>query len=330
MKALFPWHVAAFNTIVSQLDRIPAGLLLIGRRGTGKLRFANHLARGLLCTRGTKGCGKCTQCRQFLLGHHPDFHVLTTRSNLDCHDDSPIKAGERYLGGIGKGVAGRSISVDQVRALTGALVSTAHGPCAKVVLIMTADDMNPNAANALLKVLEEPTDNTFFLMGCRMPARIAATIRSRCMVVPLAVPPAPELHKYLAGLNPTTQTVLERAATVGHGLPEVAETMILAEGEVGSDLEWTHAIEPGGNIKGEMLTSLDGDQLRLVLPRIQQAICRQLRLQLRGLKGGEFAEVSRLSARNVRVYRAIGQFLTATPGTIDERLFVEHILTALE
>ena len=332
MKALFPWHVAAFNTIVSQLDRLPPGLLLVGGRGSGKLRFAHHLARALLCIRGAPGCGQCTQCGQFLLGHHPDFHVLTTRPTLDTHGDSPIKAGERYLAGVGRGVTGSIITVDQIRALTGALASTAHGPGSKVILVMTADDMNRNAANALLKALEEPTDNTFFLMACRMPAQIAATIRSRCMVVPLSAPPASVLRKHLAGLKSSTQTMLDRAMTVGLGLPEVAETIILSEEEEGSGvgMEWTRAIKSGGGIKGEMLTHLDSEQLRLVLPRVQQAICRRIRCQLMALKDGEFKEVSRLSARNFRVYRAIGQFLAATPGTVDDTLFVEHILTALE
>ncbi len=79
-----------------------------------------------------------------------------------------------------------------------------------------------------------------------------------------------------------------------------------------------------------MLSKLDGAQLRLVLPRVQQAICRRIRCQLMALKDEEFEEVSRSSARNFRVYRAIGQFLTAAPGTVDDTLFVEHILTALE
>ena len=126
--------------------------------------------------------------------------------------------------------------------------------------------------------------------------------------------------------------------TVGLGLPEVAETIILAETEteegsgvgMGVGMEWTRAIKPGGGIKSEMLTNLDGEQLRLVLPRVQQAICRRIRCRLMALKDGEFKEVSSLSARHFRVYRAIGQFLAATPGTVDDTLFVEHILTALE
>ncbi len=231
-------------------------------------------------------------------------------------------------------MTGRIITVDQIRALTGALASTAHGPGSKVILVMTADDMNRNAANALLKALEEPTDNTFFLMACRMPAQIAATIRSRCMVVPLSALPASVLRKHLAGLKSSTQTMLDRAMTVGLGLPEVAETIILSEAEAeegsGVGMEWTRAIKPGGGIKDEMLTKLDGEQLRLVLPRVQQAICRRIRLQLMALKDGEFEEVSRSSARNFRVYRAIGRFLTAAPGTVDDTLYVGHILAALE
>jgi len=340
VKSLFPWHVPAFNTIVSQSDRLPPGLLLVGGRGAGKLRFANHLARALLCTREAQGCGTCAQCGQFMLGHHPDFHVLTTRRALDTHGDSPIKGGERYFSGTGRAVTGRTITVDQVRALTGALALTAHGPGSKVVLIMTADDMNANAANALLKALEEPADNTFFLMACRAPTQIAATIRSRCMVVPLGAPPASVVRKHLADLKPATQTLLDRAMTVGLDCPEIAETIILSETETetetetgkgdGLGMEWTRAIKPGGDIRGEMLTKLDSEELGLVLPRVQQAICRQLRFQLMTVKDAEFGELSRSSARSFRAYREIGRFLAATPGTVDDTLFVEHILTALE
>ena len=336
MKSLFPWHGAAFNTIVSQADRLPPGLLLVGGRGAGKLRFANHLARSLVCTREPQGCGTCAQCVQFMLGHHPDFHVLTTRRTLDTHGDSPIKGGERYLAGTGRAMSGRTITVDQIRALTGALGLTAHGPGSKVVLIMTADDMNSNAANALLKALEEPADNTFFLMACREPTQIAATIRSRCMVVPLGAPPASVVRKHLADLKSSTQTLLDRAMTVGRDCPEIAETIILAETEAeqgegdGLGMEWTRAITPEGDIRGEALTHLDSEQLGLVLPRVQQAICRQIRFRLMTLKDAKLGELSRSSARSFRAYREIGRFLAAAPGTIDDTLFVEHILTALE
>ena len=334
MKSLFPWHGAAFDTIVSQADRLPPGLLLVGGRGAGKLRFANHLARALLCIREPQGCGTCPQCVQFMLGHHPDFHVLTTRRTLDTHGDSPIKGGERYLAGTGRAVSGRTITVDQIRALTGALALTAHGPGSKVVLIMTADDMNSNAANALLKALEEPSDNTFFLMACREPTQITATIRSRCMIVPLGAPPGSVVRKHLADLKSSTQTMLDRAMTVGLDCPEIAETIILAEAEAGEGgglgMEWTRAITPEGNIRGEALTHLDSEQLGLVLPRVQQAICRQIRFQLMTLKDAELGELSRSLARSFRAYREIGRFLAAPPGTVDDTLFVEHILTALE
>ena len=95
-------------------------------------------------------------------------------------------------------------------------------------------------------------------------------------------------------------------------------------------MEWTRAIKSEGRIKGEMLTHLDGEQLRLVLPRVQQAICRRIRFQLMALTDAESEEIRRSSARGFRAYREIGRFLAATPGTVDDTLFVEHILTALE
>ena len=152
------------------------------------------------------------------------------------------------------------------------------------------------------------------------------------MTVPLSVPSASVLRTYLEDLKASTQTVVDQAMTVGVTLPEVAEALISAETNEGSGVgaEWTSVIKPEGRIKGEMLTKLDGEQLRLVLPQVQQAICRRIRFQLMSLKDGEFGELSRSLAQSFKAYRAIGRFLAAAPGTVDETLFVEYILPALE
>jgi DNA polymerase-3 subunit delta' len=81
-----------------------------------------------------------------------------------------------------------AIKVDQIRALAEALSFSHHGHAWKVAILDPADAMNSNAANSLLKTLEEPTDNTVLLLVSHQPARLPATIRSRCQEVRIDVP----------------------------------------------------------------------------------------------------------------------------------------------
>ena len=92
---------------------------------------------------------------------------------------------------------GKAIKVDQVRALTGELFMTSHAGRYKVAIIQPADAMNKNAANSLLKTLEEPTDNTLLVLLTALPGRLPATIRSRCQQLQVAVPDALMAQQWL-------------------------------------------------------------------------------------------------------------------------------------
>jgi DNA polymerase-3 subunit delta' len=92
---------------------------------------------------------------------------------------------------------GKAIKVDQVRALTGELFMTSHAGRYKVAIIQPADAMNKNAANSLLKTLEEPTDNTLLVLLTAQPGRLPATIRSRCQQLQVAVPDALMAQQWL-------------------------------------------------------------------------------------------------------------------------------------
>lgn len=80
------------------------------------------------------------------------------------------------------------IKVDQIRALDGFLNLKSHRGGSRVALIHPAEAMNPNAANALLKGLEEPPGRAMFILVSHRPARLLATLRSRCVAVPVPVP----------------------------------------------------------------------------------------------------------------------------------------------
>jgi len=98
----------------------------------------------------------------------------------------------------GKSV-GTQIPVSAIRDLIGLVTESAHRGRAKVVLISPAEAMHPSAANALLKMLEEPPTNTHFLLVSHEPHRVLQTITSRCFRLPVTAPPSEIALQWLAG-----------------------------------------------------------------------------------------------------------------------------------
>lgn len=165
-----PWHEPAWRQIQARLaaGRLPHALLLVGSQGLGKLIFAQRLAAALLCTApdaGGDACGYCRACRLFQAGSHPDYCAI-----------QPVEEG-------------KAIRVDQIRELSAFLGLTAHAGGYQVALLAPADRLNLNAANSLLKTLEEPTGASVLVLSTANPARLPATVRSRCQWLRFTPPP---------------------------------------------------------------------------------------------------------------------------------------------
>jgi DNA polymerase-3 subunit delta' len=154
-----PWLEAPRAQLRSALaaGRFPHALLLQANAGTGGEELAIWVAQLLLC-RGPapRPCAECLDCRRVRDDQHPDFVRV-----------SPLEES-------------RQVRVDQIRELGATLALTSHGRGYKVALIAPADALNPNAANALLKTLEEPAANTLLVLLAADLSRLPATIRSRC------------------------------------------------------------------------------------------------------------------------------------------------------
>jgi len=143
--------------------------LLAGPRGVGKAAFAHAAVRRIL----SEAAGPPVD----LLGlETPDDHPIVRLVEAGSHPDLRIlERLERPTGGLA-----RNISVDQVRTLAPLLGSTPFLSAWRAVVIDSADDLEAPAANALLKMLEEPPANCIFLLVSHTPGRLLPTIRSRC------------------------------------------------------------------------------------------------------------------------------------------------------
>ena len=194
MNEILPWHQQSWDEFTSNADRLHHGLLLNGLSGIGRREFAMQLSGYLLCDAAdsSKPCGKCQSCTLFRAGTHPDFHMLTTELEAESGRIDLIK----QFSGRYQDVAAREkkanpakiIPVDQIRLLIDRFYRSAHISENKVALILPADRMNGNAANALLKLLEEPPENSYLILVTNYPEHLPPTVRSRCILERLPAP----------------------------------------------------------------------------------------------------------------------------------------------
>ncbi|HET7361962.1 MAG TPA: DNA polymerase III subunit delta' [Burkholderiales bacterium] len=200
---MHPWNEPIFEALKRTRKRLPHALLIHGPRGVGKLALAERLAQFLLCEHAepdARPCGKCDGCRWYLGGNHPDFRRLEPEAiakipPVDAEEEEGSEAPARRTK-----QPSLFITVEQVRSLAGFLNLRSHRGALRVALLHPAEDLyQPNAANALLKSLEEPPAGAIFILVSHRPARLLPTVRSRCVAVPVPIPPQDVALRWLAG-----------------------------------------------------------------------------------------------------------------------------------
>lgn len=195
---LYPWQNEAARRLLGLFGRMPHALLIHGPRGSGKLALAEHLAQALLCEAADPSlapCGTCEGCRWYLAGSHPDFR----RVEPEALARRPEAADEGLAEGpVRSAKPSTEIRIEQVRALDGFLNLRSHRGRQRIALVHPAEDMNTNAANALLKSLEEPPGDAVFVLVAHRPARLPATVRSRCVAVAVGLPDRAAAESWLA------------------------------------------------------------------------------------------------------------------------------------
>jgi DNA polymerase-3 subunit delta' len=160
------WFTAARDEIDAALrtDRLSHGILIHEDPGAGGLELARWITQRVNCTSKPAPCGECQSCRWIAAGQHPDVTQLSPEGES------------------------KQILIQPVRDLAADLSLTAHTRGYKVAVIAPADAMNPFAANALLKTLEEPPARTLVLLVTSQPSRLLPTLRSRCSKLRLVAP----------------------------------------------------------------------------------------------------------------------------------------------
>ena len=181
----YSWHKTEFDQLLKRRTQLPHAVLLRGVQGIGKLAFAEAVAASLLCESPRpdgSACGHCTACGWMRQGSHPDFRRIEPESLADSR--------EAEQGGERKEKTSSQIPVEQVRSIADFINISSHRGGVKVALIHPAESLNANAANALLKNLEEPPPRTYFLLVSHRWHQLLPTIKSRCQQIALPLPSA--------------------------------------------------------------------------------------------------------------------------------------------
>jgi len=185
-------QAAAMLASAYRSNKLPHALILAGPVGIGKATLAFHLAHHLLKHPAFSQAPDALAApdpasslfRQIATGAHPSVLHLTRPANDKTKSFKTV------------------VTVDEIRKVSRFLSLTSHDGSYRIVIVDPADDMNINAANALLKNLEEPPARTLFILIVHAPGSLLPTIRSRCQMVRLTPLDAEDLMTVLQGIEP--------------------------------------------------------------------------------------------------------------------------------
>jgi DNA polymerase-3 subunit delta' len=198
---MHPWNQSLWQRFCQQQQqqRLPHALLLSGTAGLGKEYFASAIVANVLCTsfqNDSSPCGQCHSCQLLSAGNHPDHIKIMPEET------------------------GKQIKIDQIRSLKDKQQLTASVANWKTIIISPADAMNVSASNSLLKLLEEPQQNTLLILITDKPEKLPITIRSRCQSYPFSSPSTEQALEWLATQNINNQNdELEKILQLASGAP---------------------------------------------------------------------------------------------------------------
>ncbi len=203
--------------------RLHHAILLQGLSGVGKRTLAETVARTLICDAPHQGpCGQCSHCRRTSENIHPDLvimgrdDILGIDEELMDHRDDRVRKRKEAVGGL--------IDVEYMRALGTWLTQKPWEARRRVAIVVDAERMNVNGANAFLKSLEEPAAGAVVFLTSSSPAFLRPTIRSRCAAIRLLGVPQGLIEARLAEDGVGAAEARLRAQASGGSLARALQT----------------------------------------------------------------------------------------------------------
>lgn len=196
---MYSWHQSVWQKLAGlyQSKQLHHALLFSGLRGIGKKEFALQFIEFMLCEKpnGTSSCQACSSCFLMKTDAHPDF------LNIYVEDHETIK-------------------VESIRAIQHHANYSSHRNRCKIVLINPAEQMNHYAANALLKILEEPIQSNYFIiLVTHAIEKLLPTVNSRLFKINFNGPSQEELFDFVKKQISSSDEDIFLAATLNSGQP---------------------------------------------------------------------------------------------------------------
>jgi DNA polymerase-3 subunit delta' len=325
----FPWHAEALERLMGDRGKLPHALLVHGAAGIGKTQFARALAAAALCEAPVRGlaCGECPSCRWLAQGNHPDFREIVPEA-AEEEEDAP--EGEGAKAEKAKSLV---IKIDQIRAVEDFIALTTHRGGYRVLLVHPAEALHPAAANALLKTLEEPPPGTLIVLVSDRPARLLATLRSRCRLLAL---PLPSQDAAIAWLREQGVEDPGAALATAGGAPLLAQRLAEPEEAQFRRRLLAELARPGGADALQFAATIDRGAVERLVFWLQTWVQDLVRVRLAGKPRHHAALGAALESRArashldalfaLEAELASARALASHP--LNPRLLAEHLLMA--
>tara|TARA_Y100000996_G_scaffold238908_1_gene187803 strand:- start:2662 stop:3636 length:975 start_codon:yes stop_codon:yes gene_type:complete len=198
MNKLPIWQEKYIDLLIK--EKLHHAYLFFGREGLGKELLLSTLSQGILCEDTTLfPCGKCHNCKLVLSQNHPDLHILE------------IEEGKK------------NISISQILDLREKIYESSFLGKNKIILIPNIEFMSRDASDSILKILEEPPKDTFFVMSSHFIHLIPSTIRSRSIEIEVT---NPSFEECLEWLSESYSENLELAIELSNNRPFIAKDLL--------------------------------------------------------------------------------------------------------